>query len=128
GPRIVAMVNEDLKMSQILTRQAFENAIMVNGAIGGSTNAVVHLLAIAGRIGVPLTLDDWDRLGREMPCLVDLMPSGRYLMEDFYYAGGLPKVKEEFDDRLHKDALTHDGGPLWHTVKDADNWNTKVST
>src|SRR6476620_7360749 len=83
GRRIVAMVNEDLRMSQILTKQAFENAIMVNGAIGGSTNAVVHLLAIAGRIGVPLTLDDWDRLGRDMPCLLDLMPSGRYLMEDF---------------------------------------------
>src|SRR5215210_6675959 len=88
GRRIVGMVNEDLKMSQVLTRQAFENAIMVNGAIGGSTNAVVHLLAIAGRMGVPLSLDDWDRLGREMPCLVNLMPSGKYLMEDFYYAGG----------------------------------------
>ena len=82
------MVNEDLRMSKILTRKAFENAIMVNGAIGGSTNAVVHLLAIAGRIGVELTLDDWDRLGRDMPCLVNLMPSGKYLMEDFYYAGG----------------------------------------
>ena len=90
GRRIVEMVHEDLRMSQILTKQAFENAIMVNGAIGGSTNAVVHLLAIAGRIGVQLSLDDWDRLGREMPCLVDLQPSGKYLMEDFYYAGGLP--------------------------------------
>src|SRR4029077_10265940 len=87
GRGIVHLVHEDVRMSQILTKQAFENAIMVNGAIGGSTNAVVHLLAIAGRIGVPLTLDDWDRLGRDMPCLVDLMPSGRYLMEDFYYAG-----------------------------------------
>ncbi len=82
-------------MSKILTRDAFENAIMVNGAIGGSTNAVVHLLAIAGRIGVKLTLDDWDRLGRDMPCLVNLMPSGKYLMEDFYYAGGLPVVIKE---------------------------------
>ncbi len=77
-------------MSKILTKQAFENAIRVNGAIGGSTNAVVHLLAMAGRIGVDLTLADWDRLGREVPCLVNLMPSGEYLMEDFYYAGGLP--------------------------------------
>jgi dihydroxyacid dehydratase/phosphogluconate dehydratase len=92
GRRIVEMVNEDLRLSQILTKKAFENAIMVNGAIGGSTNAVVHLLAIAGRVGVELSLDDWDRLGREMPCLVNLMPSGKYLMEDFYYAGGLPVV------------------------------------
>src|SRR3954466_6226235 len=95
GRRIVEMVHEDLKLSQILTRSAFENAVMVNGAIGGSTNAVVHLLAIAGRRGVELSLDDWDRLGRDMPCLVDLMPSGRYLMEDFYYAGGLPVVIKE---------------------------------
>src|SRR5688572_27274565 len=80
GRRIVEMVNEDLRMSQILTREAFENAIMVNGAIGGSTNAVVHLLAIARRVGVKVTLEDWDRLGREMPCLVNLMPSGEYLM------------------------------------------------
>ena len=72
--------------------QAFENAIRVNGAVGGSTNAVLHLLAIAGRVGVPLTLDDWDDLGRDVPTLVDLMPSGRFLMEDFYYAGGLPAV------------------------------------
>jgi len=128
GRRIVAMVNEDLRMSQILTKQAFENAIMVNGAIGGSTNAVVHLLAIAGRIGVPLTLDDWDRLGRDMPCLVDLMPSGRYLMEDFYYAGGLPVVIKEIADRLHKDALTVNGRTLWENVKDAHNWNEKVIT
>ena len=82
-------------MSKILTREAFENAIMVNGAIGGSTNAVVHLLAIARRIGVDCQLDDWDRLGRDMPCLVNLMPSGEYLMEDFYYAGGLPVVIRE---------------------------------
>src|SRR6478609_8621973 len=128
GRRIVAMVDEDLKMSRILTREAFENAIMVNGAIGGSTNAVVHLLAIAGRIGVPLTLDDWDRLGRDMPCLVDLMPSGRYLMEDFYYAGGLPVVMKEIADRLHKDALTANGRTLWENVKDAHNWNEKVIT
>ena len=79
---------------KILTREAFENAIRVNGAIGGSTNAVIHLLAIAGRIGVDLELDDWDRLGRDVPTLVDLMPSGRFLMEDFYYAGGLPAVMQ----------------------------------
>ena len=98
GRRIVEMVREDLRMSKILTREAFENAIRVNGAIGGSTNAVMHLLAIAGRIGVPLTLDDWDRLGHDMPLLVNLMPSGQFLMEDFYYAGGLPAVIRELGD------------------------------
>src|SRR5206468_5401522 len=86
GQRIVEMVREDLRMSKILTCEAFKNAIRVVGAIGGSTNAVIHLLAIAGRIGVCLNLDDWDRLGRDVPCLVNLMPSGNYLMEDFYYA------------------------------------------
>jgi L-arabonate dehydrase len=128
GRRIVAMVNEDLTMSKILTKQAFENAIMVNGAIGGSTNAVVHLLAIAGRIGVQLTLDDWDRLGREMPCLVNLMPSGRYLMEDFYYAGGLPAVMKEIGGFLHKDALTVNGRTIWENVQDAVNYNEDVIT
>jgi dihydroxy-acid dehydratase len=128
GRRIVEMVHEDLKMSQILTRHAFENAIMVNGAIGGSTNAVVHLLAIAGRIGVDLSLDDWDRLGREMPCLVNLMPSGEYLMEDFYYAGGLPVVIREIGKFLHKKALTVNGKTLWDNSKDAVNYNERVIT
>src|SRR5204862_6206911 len=105
GRRIVEMVNEDLRMSKILTKQAFENAIMVNGAIGGSTNAVVHLLAIAGRMGVELTLDDRDRLGRDMPCLVNLLPSGQYLMEDFYYAGGLPLVISEIRQPITQTAL-----------------------
>jgi len=128
GRRIVEMVNEDLRMSKILTKEAFENAITANGAIGGSTNAVVHLLAIAGRIGVKLTLDDWDRLGREMPCLVNLMPSGEYLMEDFYYAGGLPVVIREIGDRIHKDALTVNGRTIWDNVKSAVNYNPKVIT
>jgi dihydroxy-acid dehydratase len=128
GRRIVRMVDEDLRMSRILTREAFENAIMVNGAIGGSTNAVVHLLAIAGRIGVPLTLDDWDRLGRAMPCLVNLMPSGQYLMEDFYYAGGLPVVIREIGERIHKDALTVNGRSTWENVKDAVNYDPRVIT
>jgi dihydroxy-acid dehydratase len=128
GRRIVEMVNDDLRMSKILTRAAFENAITVNGAIGGSTNAVVHLLAIAGRVGVKLTLDDWDRLGREMPCLVNLMPSGDYLMEDFYYAGGLPVVIREIGDRIHKDALTVNGHTIWDNVKNAVNYNAKVIT
>src|ERR1700686_2134653 len=90
GRRIVEMVREDLALSKILKKEAFENAIRVNGALGGSTNAVIHLLAIAGRIGVKMTLDDWDRLGRDTPCPVNLMPSGKDLMEGFYYAGGLP--------------------------------------
>jgi L-arabonate dehydrase len=128
GRRIVEMVHEDLRMSKILTRNAFENAIMVNGAIGGSTNAVVHLLAIAGRIGVDLSLDDWDRLGRDMPCLVDLQPSGKYLMEDFYYAGGLPVVIREIGKFLHKKALTVNGKTIWENSKDAVNYNEAVIT
>lgn len=128
GRRIVEMVHEDLRMSQILTKKAFENAIMINGAIGGSTNAVVHLLAIAGRMGVELSLDDWDRLGRDMPCLVNLMPSGKYLMEDFYYAGGLPVVIREIGKFLHKKALTVNGRTIWDNSKDAVNYNTDVIT
>jgi len=128
GRRAVEMVREDLRMSKILTKEAFENAIMVNGAIGGSTNAVVHLLALARRIGVDVTLDDWDRLGREMPCLVNLMPSGAYLMEDFYYAGGLPVVIREIGKFLHKDAPTVNGRTLWENCKEAVNYNAKVVT
>jgi len=122
------MVDEDLRMSKIVTREAFENAIMVNGAIGGSTNAVVHLLALAGRLGVPLTLDDWDRLGRTMPCLVNLLPSGQYLMEDFYYAGGLPVVIREIGEWIHRNALTANGCTIWENVKDAVNYNADVIT
>jgi dihydroxy-acid dehydratase len=128
GRRIVEMVHENLKMSKILTRDAFENAIMINGAIGGSTNAVVHLLAIAGRMGVKLSLDDWDRLGRHMPCLVNLMPSGKYLMEDFYYAGGLPVVIREIGRYLHKKALTVNGSTIWENSKNAVNYNEAVIT
>ncbi|MDP9107997.1 MAG: dihydroxy-acid dehydratase, partial [Pseudomonadota bacterium] len=123
GRRIVGMVHEDLKLSQILTRAAFENAVRVNGAIGGSTNAVVHLLAIAGRVGVEFDLADWDRLGRDIPCLLNLMPSGKYLMEDFYYAGGLPVVIKEILARLHGDALTVTGQTLAENVADAENFN-----
>jgi dihydroxy-acid dehydratase len=101
---------------------------MVNGAIGGSTNAVVHLLAIAGRLGVPLSLDDWDRLGRTMPCVVNLMPSGEFLMEDFYYAGGLPVVIREIGAWLNQDALTVNGRTLWDNSKDAVNYDERVIT
>src|SRR4030095_6220903 len=89
GRRIVEMVKEDLKISKILTRKAFENSIVVNAGIGGSTNFILHLLAIAGRLGVPLSLEDFDRIGSKIPLLLNLKPSGKYLMEDFYYAGGL---------------------------------------
>lgn len=128
GRRIVQMVKDDLKPSDILTRHAFENAIRTNGAIGGSTNAVIHLLAIAGRVGVDLTLADWDRCGRDVPTIVNLMPSGKYLMEEFFYAGGLPVVIRRLGEAglLHKDALTVSGGPIWDEVKDVRNWNEDV--
>ncbi|MFC3726150.1 L-arabinonate dehydratase [Neoaquamicrobium sediminum] len=128
GRRIVDMVKDDLKPSDILTREAFENAIRANGAIGGSTNAVIHLLALAGRIGIDLTLDDWDRLGRDIPTIVDLMPSGRFLMEEFFYAGGLPVVIRALGEAglLHKDALTVSGASVWDEVKDVRNWNEDV--
>ena len=128
GRRIVEMVREDLLISKILTRRAMENAIFANAAIGGSSNAVIHLLAIAGRVGVPLCLDDWDRLGSELPCLVNLQPSGEYLMEDFFYAGGLPVVLRELGEAgiLHRDALTANGRTIWENVLDARCWNREV--
>ncbi len=128
GRRIVDMVKEDLKPSDILTRDAFENAIRVNGAVGGSTNAVLHLLALAGRIGVELTLDDWDKLGRDVPTIVNLQPSGKHLMEEFYYAGGLPVVIKAVSEMglLHKDALTVTGDTIWNGVKDVTNYNDDV--
>ena len=128
GRRIVDMVRDDLRIAQILTRHAFENAIVVNGAVGGSTNAVIHLLAIAGRVGLKVTLDDWDRLGRHVPTLVDLMPSGRFLMEDFYYAGGLPAVIRALSERnlIHADALTVNGKTIGENCKTAPNWNAEV--
>ncbi|PYF79571.1 MULTISPECIES: L-arabinonate dehydratase [Marinomonas] len=128
GRRIVDMVKDDLKPSDILTRQAFENAIRVNGAIGGSTNAVIHLLAIAGRVGVDLSLDDWDKLGQEIATIVNLMPSGKYLMEEFFYAGGLPVVIKHLAEagKLHKDALTVSGESIWEEVKEVRNWNPDV--
>jgi L-arabonate dehydrase len=128
GRRIVDMVKDDLKPSDILTREAFENAIRTNGAIGGSTNAVVHLLALAGRVNVDITLDDWDRLGRDVPTIVNLMPSGKYLMEEFFYAGGLPVVLKRLGEAgmLHRDALTVSGKPVWDEVRDVVNWNEDV--
>ncbi|MBE7367158.1 IlvD/Edd family dehydratase [Ramlibacter pallidus] len=129
GIRIVQMVQEDLRLSRILTRAAFENAIRANAAIGGSTNAVIHLKAIAGRMGVPLELEDWTRIGRGVPTLVDLMPSGRFLMEEFYYAGGLPAVLRRLGENgllPHPDALTVNGRSLWDNVREAPNYDEEV--
>lgn len=109
GRRIVEMVKEDLKMSKVLTREAFENAIKVNAAIGGSSNFIIHLTAIAGRIGVDLKLEDFDELGSRIPLLLNLMPSGKFLMEDFYYAGGLPVVINELKEQLHMSTVTVTG-------------------
>ncbi|MBO0347363.1 dihydroxy-acid dehydratase [Roseibium sp. CAU 1637] len=128
GRRIVDMVKEDLKPSDVLTRKAFENAIRANAAIGGSTNAVVHLLAMANRAGVDLTLADWDQLGRDIPTIVNLMPSGKYLMEEFFYAGGLPVVLKNLLEagHLHGDALTVSGKTMSEEVAPARNWNEEV--
>ena len=128
GRRIVELVRQEVRLSHILTRESFENAIRVCGAIGGSTNAVIHLLAIAGRVGVPLTLDDWDRLGRDVPTIVDLMPSGRFLMEDFYYAGGLPVVLRRLLEAglLHGQAPSVAGGVLADQVAQAQCHDDQV--
>ncbi len=128
GRRIVEMVHEDLRLSTILTRKAFENAIRANAALGGSTNAVIHLLAIAGRIETPLTLEDWDRLGKDVPTLVNLQPSGDYLMEDFYYAGGLPVVLRRLLEAnlLHGDSLTASGETMSASLTGADCFNDDV--
>ncbi len=128
GRRAVEMVREQLTLSKLLTREAFENAIRVNAAIGGSTNAVIHLIAIARRIGVKLSLEDFDKLGRGVHCLANLMPNGRYLMEDFCYAGGLPAVIRELGENglLHKQALTANGKPLWENNREAPCWNRDV--
>jgi dihydroxy-acid dehydratase len=128
GRRIVAMIRDDLCMSKILTRKAFENAVRTNAAIGGSTNAVVHLLAVAARSGVSLSLADFDDLGARIPLLLDLQPVGKFLMEDFYYAGGLPVVLRELltAGLLHGDALTVNGMTLKDNISAAENWNPEV--
>lgn len=125
GMRIVEMVRENLRLKDILTREAFENAIKVNAAIGGSTNAVIHLLAMAGRIGVDLTLDDFDVHSKGIPLLANLQPSGQYFMEDFYYAGGLPALMREMGDLLHP-AITVNGRPITDNAQEFDNYNKEV--
>ncbi len=126
GRRIVEMVKEDLKLSRILTRKAFENAIIVNAAVGGSTNLLIHMIAIANRIGVEVKLEDFDALGSKIPLLVNLMPSGKYLMEDFFYAGGLPVVLKELEGLLHKDVVTANGKSLTDNSADAKCYNRDV--
>jgi dihydroxy-acid dehydratase len=128
GQRIVALVEDDVRPSAILTRAAFENAIRANAAIGGSTNAVIHLIALAGRVGVELTVDDFDVLARNVPTLVDLMPSGRFLMEDFCYAGGLPVVLRRLAEAhlLNPDQLTVNGKTIGDNAASAECWNDEV--
>jgi dihydroxy-acid dehydratase len=126
GRRAVEMVHEDLVLSKILTREAFENAIKTLAAIGGSTNAVIHLIAIAGRLGVKLEIEDFDRLASELPCLVNLQPSGTHLMEDFCYAGGLPAVMKEISSVLHLDHVTVTGKTVRENIADARNDNPDV--
>ena len=128
GKRIVEMVNEDLKMSKIITKKSFENAIKVNGAIGGSTNAVIHLAAIAGRLEIDLGLSDWEKSGKNIPTLVNLQPSGKYLMEDFYYAGGLPVVIKRLLEKkiLHEKCITVNGKTIFENNIDAKCWNDDV--
>jgi len=128
GRQIVSLVKEKIPLSRILTKEAFENAIRTLSAIGGSTNAVIHLIALAGRIGVKLDLDDFDRLGKGMSTILNLMPSGKYLMEDFCYAGGLPVVLRELGENgfLNRNSLTVNGKTIWENVKDAACWNRDV--
>jgi L-arabonate dehydrase len=128
GQRIVGLVEEDLRPSQIMTREAFENAIRTNAAIAGSTNAIIHLLALAGRLGVPLALDDFDELARPVPTLLDLMPTGRFLMEEFCYAGGLPAVMAELarGGLLHESQITVTGRGIGENVAGAECWNSEV--
>ena len=126
GSRIVEMVKEDLKLSDILTKEAFQNAIRINAAIGGSTNFVIHLIAIARRIGIELTLEDLHVNSAEIPLLANLQPSGEYFMEDFYYAGGLPVVMNAMHDRLHADCITANGKTLKENYKDATSYNGNV--
>ncbi|MCH6158977.1 IlvD/Edd family dehydratase [Streptomyces marispadix] len=126
GRQAVRLVEEDLRPSKVLTREAFENAIRVNAALGGSTNAVVHLLALAGRVEVPLELGEFDALTAEVPVLADMMPSGRFLMEDFYYAGGLPVVMRELGDLVHREEITVTGRTIGEEIAGAECYNREV--
>ena len=126
GIRIVEMVKENLRLSDVLTRNAFENAIITNAAIGGSTNFIIHLLAIAGRIGVDLRLSDFDKLSANVPFIANLQPSGKYFMEDLYYAGGLPAVMKELDKFLHQDCVTVNGKTIKENYDSAECYNREI--
>jgi len=126
GNRIVELVRVGAGIADVLTREAFENGIKICAAIGGSTNAVLHLLALAGRAGVDLSLADWEELGRQVPLIVDLMPSGRFLMEDFHYAGGVPAVVAELGDALHLGHIGVSGDSLRDVAAGAANYNPEV--
>jgi dihydroxy-acid dehydratase len=126
GLQIVEMVKRDLKLSDILSRNAFENAIIINAAIGGSTNFVIHLLAIAGRIGVRLALEDFDKLSVSIPLIANIQPSGNYFMEDLYYAGGLPAVMKELNKLLHQDCITANGKTLGENFQNAECYNRDI--
>ncbi|GAA3753869.1 IlvD/Edd family dehydratase [Terriglobus aquaticus] len=128
GRRIVDLVRQDITMSKIITRESLENAIRVNAAIGGSTNAVIHHIALARRMDLPMSLDDWDALGRNVPCLLNIMPQGNFLMEDFFEAGGLPAILRELGENnlLHRDALTVNGKTLWQNNENAPCWRREV--
>lgn len=128
GRRIVEMVKEDMKLSDILTREAFENAIVTNAAIGGSTNFVIHLTAIAGRIGIDLEMEDFDRLSKKIPLIANVQPSGKYFMEDLYYAGGLPAIMKELKTLLHTNAVTANGKTVGENVEPTINYNEDVIT
>lgn len=128
GMRIVEMVKEDLKLSDVLTRNAFENAVITNAAIGGSTNFVIHLTAIAGRIGVELSIEDFDKLSKNIPLIANLQPSGKYFMEDLYYAGGLPAVMKELKALLHTECITVNGKTIGENVEQSQNYNEDVIT
>ncbi len=128
GIRIVEMVKENMRLSDVLTRKAFENAIITNAAIGGSTNFIIHMLAIAGRIGIPLHLDDFDKLSANIPLIANLQPSGKYFMEDLYYAGGLPAVMKELDKFLHRDCITVNGRTIKENYDPAEIYNHEVIT
>lgn len=126
GIRIVEMVKENLRLSDVLTRNAFENAIITNAAIGGSTNFIIHLLAIAGRIGVDLKLNDFDKLSANVPFIANLQPSGKYFMEDLYYAGGLPAVMKELDKFLHQDCVTVNGKTIKENYDTSECYNREI--
>jgi len=126
GMRIVEMVNEDLKMSKILTRKAFENAIMVNAALGGSTNFILHLIAIAKRIGVELDLTDFDHFSAKIPLIANVQPSGEHWVEDLFYAGGLPAVMKEIEKQLHTDAITINGKTIGENIEKAECYDRNL--